>query len=75
MDDLDRLALAAARETVHVDFIDTPTEAELNTLQAAKQVLAMFGERDDSDFRPPSKFIRLRAFTPKGETADATRAK
>jgi hypothetical protein len=51
MDDLDRLALAAARETVHVDFIATPTEAELNTLHAAKQVLAMFGEPDASDFR------------------------
>jgi hypothetical protein len=53
MDDLDRLALAAARETVHVGFIATPTEAELTILHAAKQVLAMFGEPYDSDFRTP----------------------
>ena len=52
MDDLDRLALAAARETVHADFMNTVTEDDLITLEAAKQVLAMFGE-PAYDFRCP----------------------
>ena len=53
MDDLDRLALVAARETVNATVMNTSTEDDLKTLQAARQVLAMFGERDAYDFQTP----------------------
>jgi hypothetical protein len=42
MDDLDRLALAAARETVQADLTDVRNEDYSSTRQAAWQVLAMF---------------------------------
>ena len=42
MDDLDRLALAAAREIVQADVTDPRNEDYSTTLQTARQVLAMF---------------------------------
>ena len=42
MDDLDRLALTAAREIVQADAPDLQTEDRSNTFKAARQVLEMF---------------------------------
>jgi hypothetical protein len=42
MDELDKLALAAAQETLLGDLADTRDEERRTNLEAAKQVLALF---------------------------------
>jgi hypothetical protein len=47
VDDLDRRAIEAAREVLEGDGLDDPF-----TIEAARQVMSMFAERDSIDPKP-----------------------